>query len=353
MKGVIYNMIKVSILGATGYAGIELTRLLMQHPEVAIRHIVSHSFKNQLLSDIYPNFKGVTDLICEEINIEAVIQDSDVIFTALPHGTSIEVIPSLYASGKRIIDLSGDFRYESASVYEKWYGTTHTNPDLLSKSIYGLPELHRSEIESSYLVGNPGCYATSSILAIAPLIHNKWIDLKHIIIDAKSGATGAGRNPSVGLLFTEVDENIKAYNVAKHRHTSEIEQELGRLAIENILLSFTPHLLPVKRGILCTTYCDLIGNYSYSDIQDAYKEFYEGKPFVSIYKEGALPEIKNTNGSNYCHIGFVLDERLNRVIVVSTIDNLIKGAGGQAIQNMNIMFDLEETTGLKNPGWYL
>lgn len=346
-------MIQASVLGATGYAGIELTRLLMHHPEVTIKHIVSNSFKNQLLSDIYPNFKGISELICEEINIDAIIKDSDVIFTALPHGTSTEIIPILFASGKKIIDLSGDFRYKSAAVYEKWYGTSHTNPELLSKSVYGLPELHRSEIQTSYLVGNPGCYATSSILAIAPLIDKKWIDLKHIIIDAKSGVTGAGRNPSLGLLFSEVHENTKAYSVAKHRHTSEIEQELGLLAIESIMLSFTPHLLPVKRGILCTTYCDLLGSYTYADIQNVYKEFYDDEPFVSLHKEGFLPEIKHTNGSNYCHIGFVLDERLNRVIIVSTLDNLIKGAGGQAIQNMNIMFGLDETIGLKGPGWYL
>jgi N-acetyl-gamma-glutamyl-phosphate reductase len=346
-------MIKVSVLGATGYAGIELVRLLHNHPQVELVHLVSHSFAGQPLSDIYPNFKGKLEKICAEMNIEQAASDSDILFTALPHGTSEQIIPALYEKGKKVIDLSGDFRYNSVEMYEKWYGVKHSRPDLLQKSVYGLPELYREKVKTASLVGNPGCYTTCSILALAPLAANGCIDMDTIIIDSKSGASGAGRNPSLDLHFCEVHENMKAYKVASHRHTSEIEQELGLLAGRDIVLSFTPHLLPIKRGILSTAYASLSGHYTFDDIYDIYQEFYSDEPFIVIYDNGSLPEIKNVNGSNSCHIGFVIDQRLNRIIVISVLDNLIKGAGGQAIQNMNLMFGMEETLGLTQPGWYL
>ncbi len=346
-------MIKVSVLGATGYAGIELVRLLAGHPEVQLTHLISHSFVGQSISDVYPNFKGILNKPCEELNIDAVAADSDIVFTSLPHGTSKEVIPALYATGVKVIDLSGDFRYRDVSVYEKWYGTSHAHPHLLAESVYGLPELHREQIRASRLIGNPGCYTTCSILGIAPLVAHGIIDMDSIIIDAKSGATGAGRGLSLGTHFCEVHENIKAYQVAKHRHTSEMEQELGLLAGREVQLSFTPHLLPIKRGILSTIYANLKGLFCHQNIYDLYREFYQNEPFVVLHQEGSLPEVKMVNGSNTCHIGFVVDQRLNRIVVVSAIDNLIKGAGGQAMQNMNILFRLDETTGLKNPGWYL
>jgi N-acetyl-gamma-glutamyl-phosphate reductase len=346
-------LIKASVLGATGYAGIELVRLLYVHPQVELIHLVSQSFADQPVSSVYPNFKGIFNRTCSRLDIDLISKESDIIFTSLPHGTSDQIIPVLYERGNRIIDLSGDFRYKSAEIYEKWYGTRHTCPDLLEISIYGLPELYREQIKQARLIGNPGCYPTSALLALAPLVAAKTIHLDSIIIDSKSGASGAGRSPSPGLHFCEVDENIKAYKVACHRHTSEIEQELGAMTKQDVTVSFTPHLLPVKRGILSTIYATLAKSMKFSDIYDLYTSFYSNEPFIVIHEEGSLPEIKHVNGSNMCHIGFVADSRTNRIIIVSAIDNLIKGAGGQAVQNMNILFGLDETTGLKYPGWYL
>lgn len=346
-------MIRVSVIGATGYAGIELVRLLCSHPEVELVHLVSQSFAEQPISDIYPNFKGILDKACSVLDIDRISEESDVVFTSLPHGISNRVIPALYRRGKKVIDLSGDFRYKSARVYEEWYGLKHEHPELLRESVYGLPELHRDEIKTARLVGNPGCYPTCAILALAPLVRHQLIDQDSIIIDAKSGATGAGREPSQGLHFCEVDENIKAYKVATHRHTSEMEQELAMLAQREVTLSFTPHLLPVKRGILSTIYANLKKPLTFRDVYSLYSNFYAGEPFITIHGEGSLPEIKHVNGSNRCHIGFVVDGRTKRIVVVAAIDNLIKGAGGQAVQNMNILFGLDETTGLSNPAWYL
>ncbi|NLN40684.1 MAG: N-acetyl-gamma-glutamyl-phosphate reductase [Clostridiales bacterium] len=346
-------MIKVSVLGATGYGGIELVRLLTSHPNVDIYKLVSHSYAGKSLADVYPNFTAYKDISLSSLDIEEIANGSDIVFTSLPHGTSSEIIPLLYEKGVRIIDLSGDFRYISPEVFEKWYGYKHPHPQLLGESVYGLPELYKEDIKKARLVGNPGCYPTGAILTLAPLIANKLIDLTSIIIDAKSGATGAGRATSVDLNFCEVDENIKAYKVATHRHTSEIEQEISLLAGKDITLSFTPHLLPIKRGILSTIYATLLNTLSFDDIYALYKEFYKGASFVSIYTEGKFPEVKYVNGSNQCHIGFAIDKRTNRIILVSAIDNLVKGAGGQAIQNMNIMFGLDETTGLPQLGWYL
>lgn len=346
-------MIKASIYGATGYAGIELVRLLHNHPKVKIVHLISNSFVGRPIQELYPNFFGFFEKNCSNADMEVVAADSDVIFTALPHGVSSEVVPNFYKLGKKVIDLSGDFRYKSPEVYQTWYGIPHPHPDLLKVSVYGLPEIHRKSIKESQIVGNPGCYTTCSILGMAPLVAENIIDLDSIIIDAKSGATGAGRSPSQDLHFCEVNENIKAYKVAVHRHTSEIEQELSLLAGRDISLSFTPHLLPIKRGILCTMYASLKNLCSEDYIYSIYKEFYKDEPFISIYSKGKLPELKFVNGSNACHIGFVVDKRLKRIVVVSAIDNLIKGAAGQAVQNMNILFGLDETTGLNQPGWYL
>jgi len=347
------RLIRVSVVGATGYAGIELVRLLYSHPQVELVHLVSQSFAEQPISNIYPNFKGLLNKACSRLDIDRIAEESDVVFTSLPHGISNQVIPALYQRGKKVIDLSGDFRYKSVKVYEKWYGVRHGHPDLLKESVYGLPELHRNEIKTARLVGNPGCYPTCAILGLAPLVKHQLIHLNSIIIDAKSGATGAGREPSQGLLFCEVDENIKAYKVATHRHTSEIEQELSILAQRELAISFTPHLLPVKRGILSTIYANLKKTLNFEDVYSLYSQFYAGEPFVVLHHEGSLPEIKHVNGSNSCHIGFVVDRRTNRIVVVTAIDNLIKGAGGQAIQNMNILFGLDETVGLRSPGWYL
>ncbi len=345
-------MIRVGVLGGTGYAGIEVVRLLTTHPMAEITRVVSKTYAGTPLSEIYPNLKGILDINCTELDLDDIAANCDVVFTALPHGASKEVVPDLYRRGLKVIDLSGDFRYNDVKVYEKWYGP-HDNPELLDEAVYGLCELHRDEIKGKRLIGNPGCYTTCSILGMAPLVSAGLIDNKSIIIDAKSGVTGAGRGTAIPSMFCECTETMKAYKVATHRHTSEIEQELSLLAGEDIILSFTPHLAPMKRGILATEYANLNCKKTTEEIVDLYKEFYKGEEFIRIYDAGTLPEVKHISGSNYVAIGLTVDPRLNRVIVISCVDNLIKGAAGQAIQNMNIICGIDENTGLTAPGYYL
>jgi len=331
------------VIGATGYAGAELMRILSGHKNASVQHAVSKSFSGQNLSDIYPSFTG-RDIPLEQMDIDAVTKDCGIVFTCLPHGTSAEVVPQLLSRGAKVIDLSGDFRYTDAAVYEKWYQRTHNAKHLLSKSVYGMPELYRDRIKDADLIGNPGCYTTSAILAMAPLLKAGLIHPGSIIVDAKSGATGAGRASNTALSFCEMNENVKAYGVGTHRHTSEIEQELSIAAGAPVTLSFTPHLLPVKRGIISTMYATPSNGVTTAQLKDAYA-MYENEPFVKVY-EDSLPELKHVVGSNNCAIGFVLDARTNRLIVVSCIDNLIKGAAGQAVQNMNIMCGFNESDGL-------
>lgn len=346
-------MIKVSVLGATGYAGIELVRLLSSHKEVEITNLVSKSFAGKKLSEIYPNFASILDIELTDLDIEKVVKESDVVFTALPHGASKEVIPALFKSGVKVIDLSGDFRYNDIEVYEKWYGEPHSSPEVLKESVYGLCELHREKIKNASLIGNPGCYTTCSILGAAPLLNSKIIDEDSVIIDAKSGVTGAGRSTNLDYSFCECTENMKAYKIATHRHTSEIEQELSKFASKDIMVSFTPHLVPLKRGILATIYANLTKSVTDEEIYEIYKEFYKGEQFVRIYEPGKLPETNHVAGSNFVDIGFKVDKRLKRVIITSAIDNVVKGAAGQAVQNMNIMFGFSENEGISNPGFYL
>lgn len=348
-------MIRASILGATGYVGLELTRLLCSHPDVSISRLVSHSQAGEAMASLYPSLTGYDLPALCALDMDDVLANSDVIFTALPHGASNQVIPQLVEKGGKVIDMSGDFRYDDPAVYSAWYGCEHAAPELLKQSVYGLPELHRSAIVGAKLIGNPGCYTTCSILALAPLAKHHLIDFDTIVIDAKSGATGAGRGASTEKIFCEVNESLKAYNVAKHRHTSEIEQELSKLAGEPIALSFTPHLLPINRGILATSYAKLAPDAPKDPaaLLELYKTFYAGEPFVRIFPEGSLPEIKHVVGSNSIAIGLTVDKRLGRVIVVSCIDNLVKGAAGQAIENMNLLFGLSETAGLSALPWSL
>jgi len=346
-------MIKVSIVGATGYVGLELVRMLSGHPEVELKYLSSQSYEGQDIADIYPNLKGCISHKLVALDVEKFAKESDVVFTSLPHGASDVVIPALYEAGVKVIDMSGDFRYDDVKVYEAWYGTTHSRPDLLDVSVYGLPERHKEKIKSASLVGNPGCYTTCSILSAAPLLDAKLVKAENIIIDAKSGVSGAGAKLATGSHFCEAHESMKAYNVAKHRHTSEIEQELSKAAGEEVLLSFTPHLLPIKRGIFATVYMNLNGDVTAEAIQAAYEKAYADEPFVTVLPAGQLPEIKHVVGSNRCAIGFTVDKRLKRVVVCAVIDNLVKGAAGQAIQNMNLMFGLKETTGLPMAGMYL
>ncbi len=343
-------MVKASVVGATGYAGAELMRLLTAHQQVTVMHAISKSFAGQKMSDVYPSFFS-SDYSLEELDYDSVAKDSDIVFTCLPHGASAETAAQLLARGVKVIDLSGDFRYNDISVYESWYKVKHAAPELLAESVYGMPELYRERIKKARLIGNPGCYTTCSILAVYPLLKAGIIESGGIIIDAKSGVTGAGRSEKLANSFCEVDESIKAYGVATHRHTSEIEQELGLAAGMEVAVSFTPHLLPVKRGILSTIYLTPKTGVTEADIVAAYA-MYKDEPYVQV-TGSRLPELKHVNGSNNCAIGYVLDQRVNRLIVVSCLDNLIKGAAGQAVQNMNLVCGFEETAGLNNTGWYL
>lgn len=346
-------MLNVGIIGATGYVGIEMVRLLQNHPKINISTVVSHNFVGQKISDVYPNLKNVFDMECVSLDIDKIADKADVFVTALPHGVSKDVIPLLLEKNKRVMDHSGDFRYKSIEVYEKWYNTKHGMPHLLDMSVYGLPELYRSKIKDAKIVANPGCYPTCSILAVAPLLKNKLIKTKGIIINAISGITGAGRSTNLPFQFCESAENFKAYKVSNHRHTSEIEQELSFIANEDLTVSFTPHLAPMKRGMLCTIYADLDYNKSTKEIIDIYKEHYKDEFFVRVMDEGKLPETKYVAGSNFIDIGVVVDQRLGKVIILSAIDNLGKGASSQAVQDLNIMLGLPEHLGLTTPALYI
>lgn len=345
-------MIKAAVLGATGYAGIELVRILSAHPEVELDILGSQSFDGQPIADVYANFNHVLDMNCEKLDLDKVSR-CDVAFTALPHGASKDVIPSLIEKGLKVIDLSGDFRYDDVEVYEKWYGQEHSAPELLKESVYGMPELYRDKIKGARLIGNPGCYTTCSILGTYPILKSGLGNAKHIIVDAKSGVTGAGRGLGLAYHFCECTENTKAYKVAAHRHTSEIEQELSKAAGEEVIISFTPHLIPQKRGILATIYVDLNKKCTTEELLDVYREFYKNEYFVRVKDAGKLPETKHVAGSNFVDIGIVVDERLDRAVIISAIDNIFKGAAGQAVQNMNLMFGLNEKTGIANAGFYL
>lgn len=338
--------IRVGIAGATGYTGVELIRLLGLHPEAEVVVAGTESYQGQRLAEVYPHLGGRADLVGQEATPEA-LAACDVVFTSLPHGLTMALAPAVLAAGRRLIDLGADFRLRDVAVYEQWYKKPHTAPALLAEAVYGLPELYREQIRGARLVGNPGCYPTACALAAAPLLKAGVVETTGIIFDAKSGVSGAGRGVSLGVHFSEVNENFKAYNIAgTHRHTPEIEQTLSDLAGEPVLVSFTPHLVPMTRGILATGYFTLKEHRTTEQLADLFREFYAGEPFVRVRPAGDLPTTKQVWGSNYCDIGLRVDPRTGRVLVVSVIDNLVKGAAGQAIQNMNLLFGLPETTGL-------
>ena len=336
-------MIKAAVLGSTGYAGAELVRLLSGHPEVSITYLASHSHAGKRFSDIYPGMRSVVDIVLSEDSIEKASENADVVFLALPAGiASASVTPSIL-SRSAVIDLGADFRLHDKAVYEKWYKTEHHSPELLAQAVYGLPEIHRESIRGKRLVANPGCYTTCSILTLYPLLKEGLVEKDSIIIDAKSGTSGAGRSEKVTSLFCEVDESIKPYGVASHRHTPEIEQELSEAAGEEICVQFTPHLVPMNRGILSTCYARLRKGITKADVDEAYG-MYGKEPFIRIID--TLPETRYVKGSNTVDIGYRIDERTGNIIAMGAIDNLVKGAAGQAVQNMNILFSLEETEGL-------
>ncbi len=339
-------MIKAAILGATGYTGVELVRLLSAHPAAELACLISGSSVGSAYSKIHPQFYGRVDLELEELNIEQISAVADVVFCALPHGQSALVASELYKKGLKVIDLSADYRLKDSTLYPEWYNLEHPAAELLGEAVYGLPELYKKNIVKANILANPGCYPTSILLALAPLLSSKIIKPGSIIVDAKSGVSGAGRAPKQPFHFPDCTENFKAYQVASHQHTAEIEQELSLLAGEELKVTFTPHLVPMVRGILSTIYAEAAVEINQAELEDILEDFYCGCPFVRVLKTPALPETRMVRGSNFCDIAVKYDIRTNRIIVLAAIDNLVKGASGQAVQNMNIMCGLEENTGL-------
>ena len=340
-------MLNVAIVGASGYTGLELIRLLHCHPEVVVTCVTSEQSAGKRISDIFPTLRGRCDLVLENLEPVRVAEKADIIFTALPHKAAMEVVPTFLKLGKQVIDLSADYRLTDPAVYGEWY-EPHMNPALLKKTVYGLPEIRRSKIKGAKLVANPGCYPTSIILALAPLLKKGLIDPQNIIADSASGVTGAGRSAKVDSLYCEINEGYKAYGVGGvHRHTPEIEQELSLLAGTDLKLTFTPHLVPMDRGILSTVYAAPLKETTTAALHKLYEEFYKGEPFVRVLPQGSLPSTAFVRGSNFCDLAPVVDKRTGRIIIVSAIDNLVKGASGQAVQNMNIVCGFPETMGLE------
>ena len=339
-------MIKAGIVGATGYAGNEIVRLLINRKDVELVGLCSRSYAGESYSGIYQNYRGMTELICQEEDLEGLAEKADVIFTATPQGYCASRINETVLSRAKVIDLSADFRIKDREKYEKWYGIEHKAPQFIEEAVYGLCEINREQIRKARLVANPGCYPTCSTLAAYPLVREGLIDPDTLIIDAKSGVTGAGRGAKVDNLYCEVNESMKAYGVASHRHTPEIEDQLGYACGREITISFTPHLAPMNRGILVTAYASLTPGVTGSQIRAAYEKYYADETFVRLLPEGVCPQTKWVEGSNYVDVNAVVDPRTNRVIMMGALDNLVKGAAGQAVQNMNLMFGLSESEGL-------
>ncbi len=346
-------MIRVAIIGITGYAGVETARLVLNHPDYELTYAGGKSFAGRKLSDIYTNLRGITDIKCEEPNVDKIAAVADVAVTALPHGASMDFTVALVKKGLKVVDLSADFRYDNLGTYKKTYKLEHISPEINAQAVYGIPELFREKIKNATVVANPGCYPTCSVLGFAPLLKNKLIDPKTIIIDAASGVSGAGRKTELEYSFCECTENFLAYKVASHRHTSEIEEQFSSLYNQKIKLTFTPHLVPMKRGMMTTIYANLTSSKPASELIQMYKEFYKDEYFIRVMDEGVFPETKSVAGSNFVDIGLAVDQELNRVIVVSAIDNIGKGASGQAIQNLNLICGLDEKSGLTMSGLYL
>lgn len=343
-------MIRVGIAGASGYTGFELLRILSSHQEAEVKVITSRAQAGQRLDEVYPAFRGCCDLVFRDTEPESLASESDLVFTALPHQAAMDLVPELLKRGTKVVDLSADYRFRDAGVYEAWY-QAHKTPELLAEAVYGLPELYRGQIRKTRLVGNPGCYPTSVILAAAPLLTQRLVDPATLIADSKSGVTGAGRGASLAVHFCEVHESFKAYKVAEHRHMPEIEQELSLLAGKPVRISFTPHLIPMSRGILSTVYAGLKEGVTLERVEEAYAATYGDAPFVRLCRRGELPSTLQVRGSNYCDIGWRIDEHTRRLIVVSVIDNLTRGASGQAVCNMNLMCGLPEQMGLHATPW--
>lgn len=346
-KEEIEKMIKVGIIGATGYAGSELVRILLGHKDVEIKWYGSRSYIDKKYASIYQNFFQLVDATCMDDNMEALADQVDVIFTATPQGLCASLVNEEILSKVKIIDLSADFRIKDVKVYEEWYKLEHKSPQFIEEAVYGLCEINREDVKKARLVANPGCYTTCSILTCYPLVKEGIIDPNTIIVDAKSGTSGAGRGAKVDNLFCEVNENMKAYGVATHRHTPEIEEQLGYACGEKITINFTPHLVPMNRGILATAYASLKKDVTYEEVKAIYDKYYADEKFVRVLEKDVCPQTKWVEGSNYVDVNFKIDPRTNRIIMIGAIDNLVKGAAGQAVQNMNLMFGLKESEGLE------
>ena len=340
-------MVKVGIIGSTGYAGNELVRLLLGHKDVQIVWYGSRSYIDKKYADVFANMFEIVDEKCLDDNIEELADKVDVIFTATPQGLCSSLVNEEILNKVKIIDLSADFRIKDVATYEKWYKIEHKSPEFIDEAVYGLCEINREKTKGARLIANPGCYTTCSILSIYPMVKEGLIDPKSIIIDAKSGTSGAGRGAKVPNLFCEVNENIKAYGVGTHRHTPEIEEQLGYAAGEEVLINFTPHLVPMQRGILVTAYANLKKEVTYEEVKAVYDKYYKKEQFIRVLENETPPETRWVEGSNYVDVSFKIDERTGRIIMMGALDNLIKGAAGQAVQNMNIIFGLPENEGLQ------
>lgn len=337
--------VTVAVIGASGYSGLELVRLLSQHPQVKITAVTSERYAGQPIGRLFPSLLPQINTTLEPLHLEKIVRKADFIFTALPHKEAMAVIPFFIDAGRKVVDLSADFRFKDCSLYEKWY-QKHTAPHLLKTAVYGLPETNRSKIKSATLVANPGCYPTGALIPLFPLIKDGLISQQNIIIDSKSGVSGAGRSLNVSSLFCEASESFKAYSVARHRHQPEIEEQLSLSAKKPLAITFVPHLVPINRGILSTIYADLKKPLGPDEIRTVFKKHYGNDKFVRVFPDGLLPQTGWVRGSNYCDLGFVLSGK-KKLIIISAIDNLVKGAAGQAIQNMNIMLGFKENTALE------
>jgi N-acetyl-gamma-glutamyl-phosphate reductase len=340
-------MVRVAICGGSGYTGSELLRILSQHSGVEVNAVTSEKSAGKRVTDLFPHLVKYSGLIYGPMEKDRLLSKADIFFMALPHAASQEAVDFFFQKGKRVIDLSADYRLSDPTIYEEWYKTPHHYPNTLKRAVYGLPELYRKAIKKARLIANPGCYPTSALLALYPALKAGLIDPESIIVDSKSGTSGAGRKADVAVSFCEVNEGFKAYGVGVHRHTPEIEQELSNIASRAVMIDFTPHLVPMDRGIVTTAYAKLTKKISTGKIVELYNRKYVKEPFVRVLEEGFYPNAKHVRGSNYCFIGIKVNERTNTLVMVSTIDNLVKGASGQAVQNMNIMLGFEETAALE------
>jgi N-acetyl-gamma-glutamyl-phosphate reductase len=345
-------MLRVAICGGSGYTGGELLRILARHPTVTVKTVTSERSAGKSVVDLFPNLHTYSNLIYEPLRVGNILDKADLFFMALPHGESQESVDFFFRQDKKVIDLSADYRLKDVNTYQKWYKIEHKFQKTLGKAVYGIPELYREKISKANLIANPGCYPTGAILGLYPAIKNKLIDVASIVIDSKSGTSGAGRKAEIAFSFCEVNEGFKAYAIATHRHTPEIEQELSAIAGKDIIVNFTPHLAPFDRGILTTIYSRLIKQMDTERIIEFYKKIYNKEPFTKVLEEGRLPDVKNVRGTNLCEIGLFVNQRTNTLIIVTAIDNLLKGASGLAVQNMNIMMGFDEKTALDTAGLF-